>query len=619
SHQKTYADVRCKPIEFEVGDMVMLKVLAWKGIIRFGKRGKLSLRYIRPFEIIKRIGHVAYKLELPEKLCGIHNTFHVSNLKKCLASKNLVFPLEEIQLDDKLHFIKEPIEIMDREVIKVNGLVRMNGVGVKCFVKLFLVTFSIVPFVKGVLEMDLKWKVSMLTMRVKRFIKKTGRKLDLNSKETVGFDRTKVECYNCHRRGHFARECRALRNQENRNKDAPTKNAQVDTSTTNALVVQDGIEKTGLSCDSQMNESDLNDLHVNKSEVLNSVVDSHESNKDDNQVNDRFNKGEGCHAIPLPYTGNYMPPKADLSFTGLDNSVFKSKVSETITSVPKIETNASKTSKDSLEKPKTVRSSSLLIEEWELNSEDKNVFNPKEGKVTGLKEIRPVSDNTTRVNHQNKLTHPYPKRNFVLAAVLKKSGQVPFNAAKQSSHRAAASVSAASRVNTATSRTNMNNELPTIYSYFKAHSPVNNVTIVGPKVVVSAIEGNWNNVVKSSACWIWRPKGNLIDHISKDIGSYTLKKFNFVDPQGRLNATRSTYVNLGGSIPINAVTLPNANLPTNPLMPNLEDNADLQDTRIFSGAYDDEVEGKVADFNNLELNTVVSPIPITRIHKDHPK
>nr|GEW84261.1 putative nucleotidyltransferase, ribonuclease H [Tanacetum cinerariifolium] len=119
SRQKSYADVRRKPMEFKVGDKVMLKVSLWKGVIRFGKHGKLNLRYIGPFEIIERIGPVAYKLELPEKLHGIHSTFHVSNLKKCLADENLVIPLEEVQLDDKLHFIEEPVEIMDREVKQV--------------------------------------------------------------------------------------------------------------------------------------------------------------------------------------------------------------------------------------------------------------------------------------------------------------------------------------------------------------------------------------------------------------------------------------------------------------------------------------------------------------------
>ncbi|GJW38967.1 hypothetical protein Tco_0064812 [Tanacetum coccineum] len=116
SCQKSYADVRHKPMKFSVGDIVMLKVSPWKGVIRFGKRGKLSPRYIGPFKIIERIGPVAYKLELPEKLHGIHNTFHVSNLKRCLADENLIIPLEEIQLDDKLHFIEESVEIMDREV-----------------------------------------------------------------------------------------------------------------------------------------------------------------------------------------------------------------------------------------------------------------------------------------------------------------------------------------------------------------------------------------------------------------------------------------------------------------------------------------------------------------------
>ncbi|GJZ72625.1 putative reverse transcriptase domain-containing protein [Tanacetum coccineum] len=109
SRRKSYAGVRHKSMEFQVGDMIMLKVSPWKGVIRFGKYGKLSPRYIGPFKIIERIGPVAYKLELPDKLRGIHNTFHVSNLKKCLADENLVIPLEKIQLDDKLHFIEEPV------------------------------------------------------------------------------------------------------------------------------------------------------------------------------------------------------------------------------------------------------------------------------------------------------------------------------------------------------------------------------------------------------------------------------------------------------------------------------------------------------------------------------
>ncbi|GKA71501.1 hypothetical protein Tco_0777640, partial [Tanacetum coccineum] len=336
-------------------------------------------------------------------------------------------------------------------------------------------------------EMDLKWQVAMLTMRVKRFIKKTGRKLDLNGKETVGFDRTNVECYNCHRRGHFPREYRVPRNQGNRNRDDPRRNAPVDTSTTNALVVQDGIcgydwsfqaeegitnfalmaytsqgssissssysevhtfskdcyqmgleslearivvheknevvyeenieflkydvqvkdisikdlknqleealkekddlklklekfeessknltklinsqisakDKTSLGYDGQMNENELNNIHMNKSEVIHSMFNSRESDVDDNPVNDRFKTSEGFHAVPPCYFENYMPPRPDLSFTGLDESVFKSAVRKTTTSVPETETSISKTSKDSVEKPKTVRPSAPIIE-----------------------------------------------------------------------------------------------------------------------------------------------------------------------------------------------------------------------------------------------------------------
>ncbi|GKF86822.1 hypothetical protein Tco_0254649, partial [Tanacetum coccineum] len=114
--QKSYTDRRRKPLEFEAGDKVMLKVSPWKGVIRFGKRGKLNPRYIGPFKILAKVGTVAYRLELPEQLSRVHSTFHVSNLKKCFSDKPLAISLDEIQIDDKLNFIEEPFEIMDREV-----------------------------------------------------------------------------------------------------------------------------------------------------------------------------------------------------------------------------------------------------------------------------------------------------------------------------------------------------------------------------------------------------------------------------------------------------------------------------------------------------------------------
>ncbi|GJR86843.1 hypothetical protein Tco_0210854 [Tanacetum coccineum] len=481
-------------------------------------------------------------------------------------------------------------------------------------------------------EMDLKWQVAMLTMKVKRFIKKTGRKLNLNSKETVGFDMTKG----------------------NRNRDDPRRNAPMDAYTTNALVVQDGIggydwsfqaekgianfalmaytsqgssssdsevhtcskdclksyealqkqydqqckalnklnleiigyqmglesfearivvhekneavyeenitflkydvqvkdisikdlknqleealkekddlklklekfevssknltklinsqisakDKTGLGYNSQMNESELNNIHINKSEMVH---------------------------IPPPYTGNYMPPRPDLSFAGLDEFVFQSAVRKTTTSVPETKTSISKTSKDIVEKPKTVRPSAPIIEEWDTDNDNDSVFRPK-------------SDQTKP---------KFTKINFV------KSGQVPVNAAKQSSPRAATSISIVRPVNTAAPKPKVNDALPITYSYFRAHSSVrrdfnqksaaktnnfnekvntarvNNVTTAGPKAVVSAAEGNRENVVKSSACWIWRPTGNVIDHTSKDSGSYMLKRFDYVDLQGRLKS-----------------------------------------------------------------------------------
>ncbi|GJU04136.1 hypothetical protein Tco_1114474 [Tanacetum coccineum] len=258
------------------------------------------------------------------------------------------------------------------------------------------------------------------------------------------------------RKGHFARECRAPRNQGNRNRDNTRRVVLVETPA-NALVVTDGMgydwsyqakegptdfslmsysssgsssssssdteleealkekddlklklekfeessknltklinsqisakDKTGLGYDSQMNES----------EVVHSVFNSRESDVDDSPVNDRFKIGEGFHTVPPPYTGNYMPSRPDLSFAGLDDSVYKTKVSETETSI-------SKTSKDIVEKPKTVRPSAPIIEERDTDNDNDSVFRPKSNqtkpKFTKINFVK-SGENVNSVNKEN--------------------------------------------------------------------------------------------------------------------------------------------------------------------------------------------------------------------------
>ncbi|GJW52011.1 ribonuclease H-like domain-containing protein [Tanacetum coccineum] len=470
-------------------------------------------------------------------------------------------------------------------------------------------------------EMDLKWHVAMLSMRVKRFYKKTGRKLIFNSKEPIGFDKTKVECFNCHRRGHFARECRAPRNQGNMNGDVgyksrdntrrtlkmnqlsllswPTlqtpkglthskanleivayqfglesveaqlvvqkknevldetlrekddlkaKLEQFETSSKNInKLINSQIsskDKTGLGYRDQLNENDSSG-----SKLFNSVFDSRSSDGDDNQTNDRFKNDNGYHVVPPPLTGNYMPPLTNLSFTGLDDSVYRPTANKTSASVSQVKVSTSQTSNTSVEMPRveSVRPSGVIIEDWvsddedifqsnDLQATDKPSFkrieftnarnesvkpkqaekpriitqNPKRmanksvlkdmGKVTGHREVRPVWNNTQRINHQNK---------FVPSAVLTRSGRVPVSAAKQSSFRAAASIGVVKQVNTSTHTNKVNASKLRTNAFHKSNSPirrpfyksttpnirilntirVNGVNIVG-QTAVSVVKGN---------------------------------------------------------------------------------------------------------------------------------
>ena len=117
--QKSYADKKRQPISFEVGDSVSLKVSSWKGLIRFGRRGKLSPRFIGPFKVLQRIGNQAYKLELPEELESIHNTFHVCYLKKFTGGVPDIIPISELRLDENKRLIGEPEAIVNRKTKKL--------------------------------------------------------------------------------------------------------------------------------------------------------------------------------------------------------------------------------------------------------------------------------------------------------------------------------------------------------------------------------------------------------------------------------------------------------------------------------------------------------------------
>ncbi|KAM0058195.1 putative nucleotidyltransferase, Ribonuclease H [Helianthus debilis subsp. tardiflorus] len=117
--QKSYADGKRRSLRFKIGDKVLLKVSPWKGVMRFGKKVKLSPRYIGPFEIIECVGNVAYKLNLPEELSGIHNVFHICNLKKCLADESLAISHKDVQIDKSLRFVERPVSIEDRQIKKL--------------------------------------------------------------------------------------------------------------------------------------------------------------------------------------------------------------------------------------------------------------------------------------------------------------------------------------------------------------------------------------------------------------------------------------------------------------------------------------------------------------------
>ncbi|GJY72291.1 putative ribonuclease H-like domain-containing protein [Tanacetum coccineum] len=643
-------------------------------------------------------------------------------------------------------------------------------------------------------EMDLKWQVAMLTMRVKRFIKKTGRKMDLNDKETVGFDRTKVECYNCHRRGHFARECRAPRNQGNRNRDAPRRNAPVDTSTTNALVVQDGIggydwsfqaeegitnfalmaytsqgyqmgleslearivvhEKNEavyeediaflkMDTDSD-NESELGPkiCQTNQSYKINFVKfgenvktvnkeNTHKKveylRKSQSPMDNRRNwngmmtqkLGNGIESIKKAcfdqgifdsgcsrhMTGNspslQIIKKLIMDLLHLDEVLKEVKLLEKKNSVLFTKTECLVLSPDF----KLLDESQVLLKVPRQNNmysfDLKNVVPSGENQINHkVKIIRCDNGTEFKNNDMNQFCEMKRiKREFSVARtsqqnrVAKRKNRTLIKAARTTLADSllpttfwAEAVSTACYVQNRVLVTKPHNKTP--YELLHGRPPSISfmrpfgclVTILNTLDPLGKFDGkadegffvgyfinskafrvfntrtrkvkenlkitfleNKPNVAGSGPDWLFDidlltnsmnyelvTAGNQTNRnagIKDNVDAvptqqYIMLPLLYDSPQSSEDAIADDAGKKTNEEPKNKGerNFDNADdLPTDPLMPDLEDTADLLNTGIFSGAYDDEDEGAEADLNNLETTMNVSPIPTTRIHKDHPK
>ncbi|GJW16552.1 putative ribonuclease H-like domain-containing protein [Tanacetum coccineum] len=293
------------------------------------------------------------------------------------------------------------------------------------------------------------------------------------------------------------------------------------------------------------------------------------------QVNDKYKTSEGYHVIPPPYTRNFMPPKSNLVLADEDEYVF----SESVTSVPDVATSEAESIESKAKTVKKVeKTPSFAKVEFVKSNEHvktpkesvKKVKNNKQAKYPRKNSQSPrdcdfyekkmmeklVWNNASRVNHQNsqRSTHPYPIGNFIPKAVLMKSGHKTLNNARQNSLKATISVNTAKPINTAYPRPTVNCARPSSNVFNKAHSHVRrpfnkfttdtnnnfkakvntfkgNVTTVGPKAIVSNNKGHEANVGKSSACWVWRPKQKVLDHVSRHNGaSMNLKRFDYGNP-----------------------------------------------------------------------------------------
>ncbi|GKA94122.1 ribonuclease H-like domain-containing protein, partial [Tanacetum coccineum] len=313
-------------------------------------------------------------------------------------------------------------------------------------------------------EMDLRWQMAMLTMRARRFLKNTGRKLTVNGNETIGFDKSKVECYNCHKRGHFARECRAPRNQDNKNKESSRRSVPSDQA-------EEGPNYALMAYSSSSSDSEVsNDSTCSKScletvKLLKSQYD---------QLLKDFKKSE---LMVLGYKTGLESVEEKLEFYKKNESVYVEKINGL---------------------------------KWDIQVGEITIRELRKKLEIVQKEKDGIQFNVDKFENASKVL------NKIIRAV--ENSKAKSNEEEPKEVR-------------------KNDDAPIIKEWMSDSQEENmgkNVNTAKPKAVVNAVQGNNLNAVKASACWVWKPKTKVLDHVSKhNIISITLKKFDYVDAQGR--------------------------------------------------------------------------------------
>ncbi|GJS54805.1 putative ribonuclease H-like domain-containing protein [Tanacetum coccineum] len=531
-------------------------------------------------------------------------------------------------------------------------------------------------------ELDLRWQVAMFTVRVKKFIQRIGRNMDFKEKRHVSLDKSKIECYNCHRKGHFARECRSGRSQGRRPYgENGRSNAQTTESSSQALVAQDGLGGYDWSNDFEVEAVNY---------ALMAISSSSSSSSSDSEVQKCSKCLESFKCLQKNYdTEREKHNKAKLEIRGyeialesLEARILGHEKNELAWGERYEFQNYDLKAKDELPDMCTIIMASYMLKgNPEILLQDHAVVDsggeviPKGGKITGkgkiktanldfddvyfvdelkaprkdgvysldLKNIVPSGGLEKQLNHNVKIIrcdNGTKFKNYVMNDFCAKNGiKREFSIAKTPQQNGVAERKNRTLIEAA--RTMLADSLLSIPFWAEAFNTacyvLNRVILdagtkdsyvagssgkdKGPtqEYILLALQPHRTKIPAKDVFWI-RP------FVSTDRSFVSTNRSNtpnvsVAKTSTGANADVSSFVYLGGKIPIDASTLPNADLPIDPNMPDLEDASDtLPNDGIFNGAYDDDEDvGTVADFNNIDNIIAVSPIPTLKIHKDHPK